>query len=94
MRTPPQAENTTNEHLDCTGRDDVTTGNALDGKDDGSGIVVPTTGPFVLVFNADKNPGLLQNANTQSNKEARNELGFSLEYKVVTSCSDLNFVTA
>ncbi len=72
------------------GRDDDD-GNELTGSDDGTGVLVTTSGPFVVVFNADNNPGILRDdlANPGENPNARNELGFSLDYRVSTSCPDL-----
>ena len=74
------------------GRDGNTNqGNTADGTDDGTGII--SDGPFILTFNADANPGILpdpsQNQNQQS--ESQNELGFSLDYRLSTSCPDLTF---
>ena len=57
--------------------------------DDGTGIKIDNT-IFSVVFNADKNPGPrqgTQNANLIT--EAQNELGFSLDYRITTSCNEL-----
>ena len=64
----------------------------FDGDDEGTGII--SDGPFILTFNADANPGVLPDAgnqNQQQQSEALNELGFSLDYRLSTSCPDLTF---
>ena len=56
-------------------------------------------GPFVVVFHSDANPGavrldnLIQNVGVNVNQNAKNELGFSLDYKVTSNCSPLDLVT-
>ena len=77
------------------GRDGSTNqANTADGTDDGTGIL--SDGPFILTFNADANPGILpdQNQNQNQQPEAQNELGFSLDYRISTSCPDLTFADA
>ena len=58
--------------------------------DDGTGIKIDNT-IFSVVFNADKNPGPRQDAQNINNliSEAQNELGFSLDYRITTSCNEL-----
>lgn len=73
------------------GRDNQGQTNPPNGLDDGTGVIAD--GPFIVTFNADKNPGEIQaNTNNAIVSEAQNELGFSLDYRVSTSCPDLNFV--
>jgi hypothetical protein len=77
------------------GRDTTGTGNTqnqFNGNDDGTGVLLTTNGPFFITFNADKNPGLVPDPSTINNQqlEAKNELGFSLDYRISTSCSDLS----
>ena len=76
------------------GRDAVMSNNLeQDGKDEGTGII--SDGPFILTFNADMNPGVVMDAtNMQQQSEAMNELGFSLDYRLSTSCPDLTFANA
>ncbi len=73
------------------GRDKATAvsqNDAFDGTDEGTGIL--SDGPFIVTFHSDKNPGNLEdNANAMG--EGKNELGFSLDYRVTTSCPDLPF---
>ena len=57
-----------------------------DGTDDGTGVKADNT-LFTIVFNADKFPGIRENNNNMNNGE--NELGFSLDYRVSTSCTEL-----
>ena len=71
------------------GRDADQANTTPDGTDDGTGIVAD--GPFILTFNADNNPGALPDVNQNQQLEAQNELGFSLDYRLSTSCPDLTF---
>ena len=78
------------------GRDQsgTNTNQMVDGTDDGTGII--SDGPFVLTFHADKNPGSIaadSNQNPNNAMSAQNELGFSLDYRISTSCPDLIFAT-
>ena len=55
-------------------------------------------GPFVVIFHSDATPGAVRidninNAGNNVNQNARNELGFSLDYKVTSNCSPLELVT-
>ena len=59
----------------------------VDGEDEGSGVL--SDGPFILTFNADKNPGMVA-----VNMMGQNELGFSLEYRISSSCPDLDYTNA
>ena len=75
------------------GRDQAVTNqqNSVDGKDDGSGIV--TDGPFIVTFKADNNPGQLAPATGGGTPSGnKNELGFSVQYEISTSCPDLTLV--
>ena len=56
-------------------------------------------GPFVILFHSDNVPGAIRPDNNQNNvgnnvnQNARNELGFALDYKVTSNCAPLDFVT-
>ena len=56
-------------------------------------------GPFVIIFHSDNIPGAIRPDNTQNNvgnnvnQNARNELGFALDYKITSNCAPLDFVT-
>jgi len=83
------------------GRDDRAQGNnanTQDGLDDGTGIIQHVNGPFVIIFHSDGNPGAIRLDNNQQtganvNQNARNELGFALDYKITSNCARLDFVT-
>ena len=69
--------------------------NTDDGTDDGTGVI--SDGPFILTFHADEIPGFVPDPTTNPNTPtsmAQNELGFSLDYRISTSCPDLNFGNA
>lgn len=76
------------------GRDktDGTTNAPSDGLDDGSGIV--SDGPFTVTFRSDNFPAII-NPDTSNNmmvpSNAQSELGFSYDYRLLTSCPDLTF---
>ena len=60
-----------------------------DGTDDGTGVKADNT-LFTIVFNADKFPGIRENNNANNNmNNGENELGFSLDYRISTSCTEL-----
>ena len=65
-----------------------------DGKDSGSGII--SEGPFILTFHTDDKLG--KKLDTTQNQNAapvgQSELGFSLDYRISTSCPDLVFTDA
>ena len=65
-----------------------------DGKDSGTGIL--SNGPFILTFHTDdklaKKLETTQNQNTAT--VGQRELGFSLDYRISTSCPDLTFTDA
>ena len=67
--------------------------NVADGTDDGTGIRSDDV-PFILRFRSDKNPGNVVTDNNNNNPatSAQNELGFSLDYRISTSCPDLTTV--
>ena len=60
--------------------------------------VYQVSGPFVIVFHSDGNPGAIRQENNQLtgnnvNQNARNELGFALDYKITSNCNPIDFVT-
>ena len=74
------------------GRDRDTSGNnnpMSDGMDDRTGVKADNI-LFTIVFNADEFPGFRPAlANNAPTRDAENELGFSLDYRVSTSCADV-----
>ena len=59
-----------------------------DGTDDGTGVKADNV-LFTIVFNSDKFPGNRPDTNNNQQNNAENELGFSLDYRVSTSCADV-----
>ena len=76
------------------GRDqNAGTANAIsDGKDSGSGII--SEGPFILTFHTDDKLAMKLVTTTTQNTGGQSELGFSLDYRISTSCPDLTFTDA
>ena len=75
------------------GRDSNDNNAMTDGTDDGTGVKADNV-LFTIVFNSDKFPGNRPDTNTQNNNNAENELGFSLDYRVSTSCADVTLSQA
>ena len=75
------------------GRDSNDNTNTPDGTDDGTGVKADNV-LFTIVFNSDKFPGNRPDTNTNQNNNAENELGFSLDYRVSTSCADVTLSQA
>ena len=63
-----------------------------DGKDSGSGII--SEGPFILTFHTDDKLGKKLETTQNQNTVGQSELGFSLDYRISTSCPDLSFTDA
>ena len=66
------------------------------GTDDGTGVKADNT-LFAIIFNADKNPGLRSPPTNQGPNQMvmpESELGFSLDYRVSTSCGQLTLADA
>lgn len=63
-----------------------------DGKDSGSGII--SEGPFILTFHTDDKLGKKLETTQNQNTVGQSELGFSLDYRISTSCPDLTFTDA
>ena len=77
--------------LDCgagIGRDSNDNNAMTDGTDDGTGVKADNV-LFTIVFNSDKFPGNRPATNNNQQNNAENELGFSLDYRVSTSCADV-----
>ena len=75
------------------GRDSNDNTNNVDGTDEGTGVIADNV-LFTIVFNSDKFPGNRPDTNNlQNNNNAENELGFSLDYRVSTSCADVTLAT-
>ena len=70
------------------GRDSNDNTNTPDGTDDGTGVKADNV-LFTIVFNSDKFPGNRPDTNNNNQNNAENELGFSLDYRVSTSCADV-----
>ena len=80
------------------GRDLTTGTNGItmsDGMDDRTGVKADDV-LFTIVFNSDKYPGNrdTDTNNNNNNANGENELGFSLDYRVSTSCADVTLDTA
>ena len=65
-----------------------------DGKDIGEGII--SNGPFILTFHTDDKLGkkLETTQNQNPATVGQRELGFSLDYRISTSCPDVTFTDA
>ena len=76
------------------GRDsnDGNNNNNGDGTDEGTGVIADNV-LFTIVFNSDKFPGNRPDTNNNQQNNAENELGFSLDYRVSTSCADLTLAS-
>ena len=70
------------------GRDSNDNNAMTDGTDDGTGVKADNV-LFTIVFNSDKFPGNRPDTNNNQQNNAENELGFSLDYRVSTSCADV-----
>ena len=76
------------------GRDSNDNQNTMtDGTDDGTGVKADNV-LFTIVFNSDKFPGNRPDTNNNNQNNAENELGFSLDYRVSTSCADVTLSNA
>ena len=69
--------------------------NQPDGTDEGTGVILQTNGPFMMVFNTDNVAGAIQPVTNQQNQQqqAKNELGFSLDYDIKSNCNQFDFAT-